>query len=565
MTYRRTLFSHGFKVSSLSDQKKHLYFTYYVRAPQFRVIVFKGGGGRTWVYQKFLHMLEENGLIDNVKEYGGSSAGALFAVLAAMPLEHKERETIINNLKFHRDILDKSTASMIYRIITFPLYIISKPLGWIAYGFSYVAELCCKIKYGSLFSIPFSIISGIIKIAHVITHPHFLAGCYNLITKRGIYRGEELQKYICNALYRGTKKSIEHFINTIDDPDKKNWTINFLLKKMHNLISMVKINPKTQQAKVYLKTKDITFKHFHDLSAIKGLGFKEVFLTATRCNNSQKGRLKVFNYKKEPHKPIHLAIRMSMSAPFIYQSVRDRGVEYMDGGCANNFPIQHASKGHYANRCEARYLRGSHGQDLDVLGVRVEYEKDLGILHEPAQVITSKWEKFINNAQESIYNFLCGMDIYTPENISRQMIKEQYPLRVFQLYDHGVGFTEVDIATNRKDAILQCEEKRIKSFLKAHQSELTHVENYDSLSRAKLHDRNTMHLKRQKKFLHFLCNKKIPDEDIFSSEFSEERAAVCRKELIHALTVNLKGSRSRQARRTADNNAIRHNVSRLKL
>ncbi len=551
MAYNRTLFSHGFKVSPLKDKNTRLRYTYFVRAPHFRVIVFKGGGGRTWVYKKFIHMLQENGLSDNVKEYGGSSAGSLCAVLAAMPLKQKDRDHIIDKLKFHHDILDDSTASKIYKFITWPLYIISKPLSWISDGFSFAAEQCYKVRGGSLLSFPLNIISGLVKFASVITHPEFMAGAYNLITRGGIYRGKELQKYIKNALHDSTKKSLEHFLNHIEDPNTQQRMINKLMRlgdnpmthtNHHKLILNIRRDPTTQKIRVVLATKDITFKHFHQLSTIKGLGFKDVFLTVTRCQETKEGRLKILNYKTSPHKPIHLGVRMSMSAPLIYQAVYDQGMYYMDGGCADNFPIQRASRRSYANNFEKKFLRGEHRQDLDVLGVRVEYAEDLDFIHHPIRAITGWWENLKVSVQMRLFNLICGMDIYTPENKNRDTIKKKYPLRVLQLYDHGIGFTEVGMDATRKHNILQCEEKRIQKFIDAHHSECAHVENYDSLSREKLHDKNTMSLKRQKNFLHFLHNKSVSDDQIFSTDFSEEEAATCRQQLIHKLTVNLHGS-----------------------
>jgi len=546
MTYNRTLFSHGFKVSPLTDKKNHLSYTYFVRAPRFRSIVFKGGGGRTWLYQKLLYMLQENGLIDNVKEYGGSSAGAYFAVLAAMPLKRKERTRIIDELKFHHDILDDSTASRLYKFCTSPLYIISKPLAWIADTFSFGAQQCYKIRGGSVLGFPLDIISGLIRFASAITHPECAAGIYNLVTRGGIYRGKELHKYIKQSLYYGTKICIERFLNNIENPQTQQKMINKFLNmdeaKSNKLISNITRDPNTQKLRIHLATKNITFNHFHQLALIKGSGFKNVFLTATRCEDSPKGRLKILNYKKTPHKAIHLAVRMSMSAPLLYQAVYDKGKYYMDGGCADNFPMLHASRRSYANNFEKKYLRGEHHQDLDVLGARVEYAEDLDFIHHPIYTLTGWWDKLKMRAQMAIFNVICGMDIFTPENKNRHDIKTKYPLRVLQLYDHGVGFTEVGMDATRKHAILQCEEKRIQKFINAHNDELTYVENYDSLSRKRLHDKNTMKLKQQKKFLRFLCNKSVADEQIFSVDFSEEEAKVCREQLIEQLHINLNGS-----------------------
>ncbi len=560
MAYNRTLFSHGFKISSLKHPNDHLQYTYFVRAPRYRVIVFKGGGGRAWVYQHCLHMFKKNGLLEHVKEYGGSSAGALFAVLSAMPLKRGERERIIEELKFHHDILDDSFGSKIYRIITAPLYLISTPLSWIANTFLYAAKKSCNLPGGSLLAFPLNIISGLIQSLSLLTHPKCAAVIYNVVIKKGLFHGKELQQYIKLALHDGTQLSIERFLNHIEDPNTKERIINKLLN-MQDLISSITKDINTHQIKVKLATHDITFEHFHRLAAIKELGFKDVFLTATRCQETVEGRLAIFNYKNTPQKPIHLAVRMSMSIPFLYRPVYDDGMYYMDGGCADNFPIRHASPRRYANNFEKDYLRGTYKQDLDVLGVRIEYAEDLGFFHHPTRMISSFWEKIKTRAQEIVFNLVCGMDIVTPESRTRHAIKKKYPLRILQLYDHDVGVTEVGIDRTRKHKILQCEEKRIQEFINAHNPGLTHIENHESFFHHKLNPtKNSMSRKQQKKFLRFLFNEAIPNENIFSSDFSEEEAAECRQQLINKLTVNLKGKQFQREQARAERSAKRSGV-----
>lgn len=544
--------SHGFQVSIKRDdlgkplldekEKYQFNFIYYVRAPKYRVVVFKGGGGRAWVYKKFLHIIEENGLIDYVKEYGGSSAGALFAALAAMPLKRIERERIIDELEFHKDILDDSRSAKLYHFVMSPLYIISKPLEWTARLLNWIAGQANKALIGKIIGYPLIFIASIFKFASIITHPLLCAGLYNLISKGGIYRGRQLQAYIRDSIYRGTITCLERFLNNEDKLHKRSKAI-LALSHLPDLIVSIKKDPRTKKYKVKLATKDITFEHFHQLAKIKGFGFKDIFLTATRCKETPEGRLKIFNHRSDPHRTIHQAVRMSMSAPLIFQSVHDNGTEYMDGGCADNFPILHASKRFYRNHFEENYLRGQEGQDLDILGVSVEYGKDLGLLFLPIKILTGWWEKFKDRFEKFVYNKICGMDIYQPNDIVKDILKKKYCQRVLELYDHSIGFTETDIEKPRGHRILQIEEKRINDFLQAHNLELTHIEHYDSLS---LDHANTksMRLKTQKKFLRFLTNTKIPDSNIFTADLTELPLDELRNKLISTLNKNINGTKA---------------------
>lgn len=46
-----------------------------------------------------------------------------------------------------------------------------------------------------------------------------------------------------------------------------------------------------------------------------------------------------FDYRLTPNMPVIIAIRASMSLPFIFGSVKYNGLTYVDGGLLNNFPI----------------------------------------------------------------------------------------------------------------------------------------------------------------------------------------------------------------------------------
>lgn len=74
----------------------------------------------------------------------------------------------------------------------------------------------------------------------------------------------------------------------------------------------------------------LTFKEFYDKRKIN---FK---IYATNLNTQS---LVEFNYLSHPDMPILDAIRMSMSIPFVFSSVKYHGDVYVDGGVVNNYPI----------------------------------------------------------------------------------------------------------------------------------------------------------------------------------------------------------------------------------
>ena len=74
---------------------------------------------------------------------------------------------------------------------------------------------------------------------------------------------------------------------------------------------------------------DITFKEVFELG-------KELVITGTCLN---KAETVYFNYKSHPKMPIALAVRISMSIPLVFRSVKLNGDIMVDGGLLNNYPI----------------------------------------------------------------------------------------------------------------------------------------------------------------------------------------------------------------------------------
>lgn len=70
-------------------------------AYHFRNLVFEGGGVKGIAYVGALQELEKRGIMENIQRVGGTSAGAINAVLLALGFSLKETERILMNLDFN--------------------------------------------------------------------------------------------------------------------------------------------------------------------------------------------------------------------------------------------------------------------------------------------------------------------------------------------------------------------------------------------------------------------------------------------------------------------------------
>lgn len=79
-----------------------------------------------------------------------------------------------------------------------------------------------------------------------------------------------------------------------------------------------------------LRKKNATFK---DLKELKD---KYLYITSLCVDDNE---TKIFSYENSPDMPISLAVRMSMSIPILFCSVKYKGKRYVDGGVSDNYPI----------------------------------------------------------------------------------------------------------------------------------------------------------------------------------------------------------------------------------
>jgi len=517
---------HGFQIY-LDEKINKLIFTHYIKPPEIRSLVFKGGGGRVWVYLRVLEYLEQNNLLRHIKEFGGSSGGALFSVFAAIPLTSKARIQTLQNLELDKakDVLSDSIGSSIYKVITTPQYLISNSLSGISSTFSWCGEQLSKKIGNQWIGIPLRLMAQTTGFFSVLAHPYFVASIYNLVTTGGICKGDKLHRNLRRSIYENTNQCLEYFLNEIKHGGKRDKAINKLMET--SLIE--KIEKKEDKFKITLNTTDITFHHFHQLAMIDGSGFKDVFIAVTRYKNSD--HLKILNYQNTPNMSLHDAIRFSISTPVLFKKRKHNGEVYIDGGCSNNFPIQYATKGSYDLPNEYKQLH------LDVMGVRVEYQKEMGFLFQPENNLS---KGMIDRLFQRIIKIACGgLDLIQEDEKSVKEMKQNYAHRVIQLNDQGRSFEDFYISSKELELLLNSADQNIKNYFSSHQNEILHLENFTSIYKKNGSDqKGIMSSEIQKILYEYLKNEDNINESIFYNIPMNEQKKL-RIQLIKHLEKNL--------------------------
>lgn len=185
---------------------------------QYEALIFEGGGVKGIAYTGALQKLEELGVLEKIKYVSGTSAGSQAALLVACGYSAEEIEKHIMDAPFTK-FLDSSWG--------------------------------------------------------------FIRDIYRLIFKYGFYKGEYLEKYIDNLVFKK------------------------------------------------IGIKNINFENLYNKTGI------ELRITGT-CLTTNK--LEWFDYKLTPKMSVSKAVLISSSIPFIFKPVIHENKLYVDGGCLNNMP-----------------------------------------------------------------------------------------------------------------------------------------------------------------------------------------------------------------------------------
>lgn len=341
-----------------------------------RKLCLRGGGAKGAVYPGALRALHEKGVLEAIDTVGGSSAGALTAVMVAIGMSPAKIQEEVNKTDFNK-FKDYSPAISGRGLCTGKLLEqhIQDSIE------EYLEPQIKHAKYAKREAI-----------------------CLNLkeLIKDANGHKEQLQQYFDKLnILRDEEKFHEKFKSSLvgeeqsqkDKPSLKgdasqlyqevlaefNFNVSvdkvkplieshranifnktaielqkYLQKYREEISTTLLIQPNENEPKNPLvkhtieleklheiKTREVTFEQLKLLNSCLGNSVKRLIITGS---NITKKCLDIFSDEKTPNMPIWLAARISASFPIVFQSVWYEGCEYIDGGVGDNLPVRHFLK-----------------------------------------------------------------------------------------------------------------------------------------------------------------------------------------------------------------------------
>ncbi len=429
--------------------------TYSECPPPIKSLILKGTLARGHVRQKSLEKIECNAEITynngnikitakdpltHVTTVYGTSAGAIVAALfVAIPHTPNIHKKTIHAFDMSAiadswpKAMDKTIALGIKsRHLLFAIpYLIAKPLRLVATGLHLVANVLIpkSTKWKAILfpltmiGVIFEIIARIIGGTSLLFDPDMWCEIYNYFINDCIYRGEKIKIALKQAITINTKNALTHFLTTIKDAKNKIPAL-----KQWEAIGLITIND--ARCTTWSVTNNITFRHFDFLATqFPTSGFKKLAISGTRCKD---GVSVLFNFEDFPDMPIYEAVRISIALPGVYKPVIHDGVAYMDGNCANNFPIFDAA----TNDDKESLDWHAYYNEQAVIGADVEYNNEKQRLILGPTPITSPRGIII-----SLWNWLSGKDIYTSTVKTDESEEDSIDEDETQSSDDNLAFT----------------------------------------------------------------------------------------------------------------------------
>jgi NTE family protein len=353
--------------------------TYAASAPPITNLIMEGGGERGEVYPGAIKVLEEQGKMQQIQRIGGSSAGALSAVILALGNSADEFADIGKNLKL-TDLVDTKAT---------------------------------------------------------------LESVKNFFLGRGVLSGDSALNEVRQVVRTKVEAALKKYPSLTD--------LNIDLER-------------------------VSFRNLHDISARHpDLGMKELFIVGT--NKSAKDS-EIFCNDKTPDMEIATAARISMSIPVLYQTVENKGAEYEDGGCLQNYAMNMFDKDPYLP--QSKYCLGSNGQNLCTLGLKVDTAENMQYLlwhNKQAEEntlgsIKDKAAGILNNIEGKVADLLTGVSYTKAAREEDERTKNLFAQRTIQICDMGASTTDFGMSDDKKQLLTKSGRDATKQWFNVHLQEL---------------------------------------------------------------------------------------------
>lgn len=281
----------------------------------FENIVIEGGGGRIVCIGGTLKVLDRLGILDKMKRYAGTSAGAIVATGLC-----------------------------------------------VGYGGSEMAEMLMTTDFNKFLDDSFGITKDLFRL-------------YNSF---GFYKGD--------AFYEFAKDTIA---KKVKDPN-------------------------------------ITFKELYELTK------KELVIVAT---NLTKDAVMYLSRHTEPDMPVALAVRASMSIPFVFRPVIYKGQYLVDGGVSFNYPL-HIFDGEYPNNIGSLF-KSINNKTIGLKFMSDKETRNIRIYSQPSDI-------------KNIFSFSTSILLHLMNRIERTAVNTGYFERTVTIPTGKIGMMDFNLSDRDK-------------------------------------------------------------------------------------------------------------------
>lgn len=354
------------------------------RVNKIKNLIFEGGGIKGIGYLGAIERLSEQGLnLDNIERVGGTSAGAIMALLLGLNYQIDELSEIINldfttfldgnNPAYHffEKIKDKNIQEIGPELIK--LKFDSEYELFNAFNDHDFLRICVSLaKY-------FKITTGMVILREVQQIMHLI----------GAYLGFVQQREMSVVATLARQKMFSLMFSLIDlasvaIPPYQTY------KKVEDLTSLFMNNGAFNgdkfrawiEERIYEKTDIInaTFSEIHELKK-QGRLFKDIYVIGVNINTQ---RTEIFSYEHTPNMVVADAIRISMSIPLVFKphqgvvknqgdKIEPTGQFYVDGGLNDNYPLWLFDNTKYSK--ETSY--NEENTNWETIGLRLDSSEEI--------------------------------------------------------------------------------------------------------------------------------------------------------------------------------------------